>query len=955
MEIIIEEITKALQTSFLDEKVASAKKLRSELLYNDPTEAKSIVSTLEELLVHCTSFTFITAFITQSGLLLLKECLRILKRKRIPGRIITSSYLCFTQPKALAELLDFTNITLRISENNNLHVKTYLFNKDGCHDIIIGSANLTQNALKANEEWAIKFTCTDNSALYNEFNMRFMRLWSEATPVTKDWLQKYTSQYIKLHTLRQKAACLSIDTATIKPNLMQQKVLASLKNFYQSGKIRALLISATGTGKTFLSAFACRDFNARKVLFIAHRRQILVQAQKSYKRILGSDISTGFLAGQSKDYQANYIFASISSLTKEDTLHAFSPLAFDYIIIDETHRAGAASYQRILHYFKPKFILGMTATPERTDSFDIYSLFHDNIAYEIRLQEALQDNLLCPFHYFGIAELSINNHYIDDTTSFNYLISTERVRQIIKQAAFYGYSGSRVHGLIFCRTIEEAQSLSLAFNQQGFSTAALCSTDSAEKRTSAIRKLSQKERLGGLDYIFSVDLMNEGIDIPAINQIIMLRPTKSPIIFVQQLGRGLRKYIDKEYLVVLDFIGNYTNNFMIPIALFGDHSCNKDNLRRCLDDGNTILYGASTVSFDSIAKKSIYRSIDNARFSTTSFLRKAYNDLKNKTGNIPKISDFTNFGTVSILKYIDKFGSYHAFLKKYDSDYKIKLLPAQEEILSFIEKRFASGKRIYEILLLQTLLHESTDYLNKFTKTLASRYHITLTSVEKTSIINNLTNVFTITNERAKYSHCVFLQKVNNKYTITAEFAMHLQNISFRHKINAILDFAIEEYEKLYQKSYKNTCLCLYRKYTYEEVCYLLNWPHKINPNAMAGYFYEHNTKTMPVFINYVNAEKKRVAYVNKFSGNNRINAYSKANRKLNSTDANHIYDQKENNHLYLFIRKPYTEKESREFYFLGEIHAVGNPIPAPHFNGFEIIYELETPVRSDIFKYLID
>lgn len=256
---------------------------------------------------------------------------------------------------------------------------------------------------------------------------------------------------------------------------------------------------------------------------------------------------------------------------------------------DECHHAGSESNQRIMSYFKPKFWLGMTASPD-TNNYDIYDLFDHNIAYEIRLQQALEEDLLCPFHYFGITDLEINGEVFDDNAgvrNFANLISDARVDYVLEKAEYFGYSGDRVRGLIFCSRKEEAKELSLKFNcrykKDGrlYRTEVLTGEDIQVRREKVISQLTADGcEENAIDYIFTVDIFNEGVDIPEINQVIMLRPTESPVVFIQQLGRGLRKYEGKEYVVILDFIGNYMNNFMIPIALSGDRIYNKDTMRR---------------------------------------------------------------------------------------------------------------------------------------------------------------------------------------------------------------------------------------------------------------------------------------------------------------------------------------------------------------------------------------
>lgn len=951
----IQELQQSLATALIDKEINSLPDLQPQIIYNDYNSGSNLLVELLQELQTCKRFYFAIAFITQSGLICLKECLKCLQEKNITGDILTTDYLYFNQPKALQELQQYPNLNIRIYTKENFHIKGYIFEQNDYYTLIVGSNNLTQTALKANKEWSLKINSLANGSLIHNTLSQFQQMWQEALPLTDIWLKQYTDKYHSLQKLKRQFATAqeNISTNDIAPNKMQQEALTALEKLQQDNKHKALLISATGTGKTYLSAFAVKKANPKRLLFLAHREQILKQACKTFAKII-PDIQYGILSANHKDFHKPYLFATINMLSKEENLTQFTPTHFDYIIIDETHRAGASSYLKILNYFQPQFLLGMTATPERTDGFDIYQLFDHNIAYEIRLNQAMQENLLCPFHYFGITDITVDDQEINDNSTFNDLTTDARVTHIINQSQYYGFSGERLRGLIFCSQIEEAQILSQKFNERGFNTIALSGKDSQETRTNAIHKLEQKERSTGLDYIFTVDIMNEGIDIPAINQIIMLRPTKSAIIFVQQLGRGLRKYPQKDYVVILDFIGNYQNNFMIPIALSGDTSYNKDNIRHYVAEGNRFIFGSSTIHFDKVARQKIYQAIDSAKLSDTALLKNEYLQLKQKLGKIPSIFDFSQFGSIDILKFLDKFKTYHNFLQKYDRDYTIRFNTIQEEILYFISYRFAKGKRIHELIALKLLLKNTSHLLTDIEQILTTKYHQEFTEQIKVSLIRNLTNLFTISNEQAKFSNCIFIKENDNDYIISDIFKSALQDEKFYFQINEILDFALERYQKYYQNKYKNTNLVLYQKYTYEEVCYLLNWPQKINPNAMAGYFYEKTTHTMPVFINYIAPDKKRVDYTNEFLSNTLITAYSKSNRKLDSSDAKHIYNaNEEQNKLYLFVRKPSEDKEAKEFYFLGEIIAQGNPEFAPKYNGFKILYKLDTPVRADIFDYL--
>lgn len=278
------------------------------------------------------------------------------------------------------------------------------------------------------------------------------------------------------------------------------------------------------------------------MLFLVHREQILRDAIQDYRKILGGkEEDYGILSGNSKNVDAKYLFATVQTMNRDLYLKTFEKDHFDYVLIDEVHKAGANTYLKIINYFTPQFLLGMTATPERTDRFNIYELFDYNIAYEIRLQEALEEEMLCSFHYFGVSDYERDGEIIDDTTKLRTLVSSERVKHIIEKIHYYGYSGKALRGLMFCSSKEEVYQLSIALNYKGFRTIGLTGDNSLEDREKAIKQLTD----GEIDYILTVDIFNEGIDIPCINQIVMLRQTQSSIIFIQQLGRGFVRTLQK--------------------------------------------------------------------------------------------------------------------------------------------------------------------------------------------------------------------------------------------------------------------------------------------------------------------------------------------------------------------------------------------------------------------------
>ncbi|RYZ79069.1 MAG: DEAD/DEAH box helicase, partial [Proteobacteria bacterium] len=382
----------------------------------------------------------------------------------------------------------------------------------------------------------------------------------------------------------------------------------------------------------------------------------------------------------------------------------FQPHHFDYIVVDETHRAAAQTYDVVLQYFKPKFILGMTATPERTDGNDVFKLFDYNIAYEIRLNRALEEQMLVPFHYYGVTEIRVEGREITEDAAFNLLVAPERVRHIADRARFYGTDCSDVRGLVFCSKNEESAAIADQFIRLGYRAVALSGASSDLERAQAIERLESEDPSKKLDYIFTVDIFNEGIDIPKVNQVILLRPTQSAIVFVQQLGRGLRKAEGKSYLTVIDFIGNYKNNFLVPVALFGDQSYNKDVLRRLVSSGSSLVPGSSTIDFDKISRDRIFESITNSNLQTKKDLVNDYKLVKYRIGRPPLMVDFLNQNGRDPYQYVIYSRSYYNFLLDVEAGTPV-LSQRVKVIFESLAKEVNNGKKIQDSIALFLLLN----------------------------------------------------------------------------------------------------------------------------------------------------------------------------------------------------------------------------------------------------------
>ena len=680
----------------------------------------------------------------------------------------------------------------------------------------------------------------------------------------------------------------------------------------------------------------------------------------------------GMVSGKYQDYDADFVFATVQTLSKDEILSRYKKEHWDMIIIDEAHHSSANSYKKIMDYFKPRLWLGMTATPDKRDDNlegrNIYEIFNHQIAYEIRLQNAMEEDLLCPFHYFGITDLEViadsGKTSEEKVNNFRYLTSDERVLNVMRQAEFFGHSGERVKGLIFCSRIDEARELSVKFNKKGWRTTVLSGSDSETVRTTAIERLSGDEAEDALDYIISVDIFSEGVDVPEINQVIMLRPTESPIIFIQQLGRGLRKAEDKEYVVVIDFIGNYRNNFMIPIALSGDRSYNKDNIRRYVTEGGRVIPGASTIHFDEISRKRIFQAIDNANFSDIKLIRENYMNLKNKLGHIPALADFDKYGEMDVLRIFDNssLGSYYKFLVKYEKEYTIRLSKDEETVIEFVSKKLASGKRIHELEMLKRLLNFQYGIIGLLRKSLQDNYNCSMDDNCAENVVNMMTNEFPTSAAKKTYSQCIFLEKDGSDYRVSKQFEEMLQNEDFYHILEELVDFGISRYKENFSMRYQDTDLVLYQKYTYEDVCRLLNWERNEVPLNIGGYKYDKKTKTFPVFINYDKQDdiSDTTKYEDHFTSYNRLIAISKSGRSIESEDVQNFLNAKERGiDVQLFVRKNKDDKISKEFYYLGRMTSTGKvkefTMPNTDKTAVEIEWALDTPVREDIYEYLVN
>ena len=967
--IIIGEFQKSLQTGFIDKDSLSDVLYQPELLVNNKSPRKKVLSSIIQELENCEGFYISVAFVTTSGVATLINTLKKLEDKGIKGKVLVSQYLNFTQPEALRRLLQFENIDLRIATKGSSHSKGYIFKTKEYYNLIIGSSNLTASALATNKEWNLKVSALHTSGIVEKVLGEFDADFLNSIAVTESFIATYDEIYKKqfLHYKKDEKEQISDLHIEYKPNSMQIEALVNIEQLRAENKTKALLISATGTGKTYLSAFDAKAFKSKKLLFVVHRLNIAEKSLETFKTIFGNERTYGVYSGRNLDLTKDFIFSTVQTISKQSHLNLFNKNHFDYIIIDESHRSGAASYQRLIDYFEPQFLLGMTATPERTDGNDIFSLFDHNIAYEIRLNRAMEEDMLSQFHYYGVSDLSINGEVIEDTTEFTLLTSDERVNKIINNADFYGSDNGIVRGLVFCSRKKEAIELSEKFNNRGYKTIALSGNNSEEERKDAIEKLESDNLREKIDYIFTVDIFNEGVDIPKINQIIMVRPTDSAIIFIQQLGRGLRKVDGKGYLTVIDFIGNYKNNYLIPIALYGDTSYNKDSLRKVISDGSRTIPGASTINFDKITKEQIFKSIDSANMQLLADLKKDFNLLKYKLGRFPMMMDFIEHGSRDPFLYVEYSRSFFNFIKKVDKDYSPDISIIQSKLLELFSKEINNSKRVEESIILEKLIKEGSFSIEEFKQIISDKYGYEVSDETIKSAVSNLNFEFVRENKYKKLVPVRIIYDLNivqingGVLELMDDFKTLLKNEVFKSYLIDSTEYSIYTFNKLFSKINWLNGFVLYRKYSRKDVFRILNF--KENPVAqnVGGYMVSPDNKHCPIFVNYHKEEdiSESTKYEDEFVNNKEFDWMSKSNRKLESKDVRSILGKNGVIRLPLFIKK--SNDEGTDFYFVSDLtpelehtkQTAMNSDSGKKVSVVKIRFNLHTQVSESMYHYL--
>ena len=848
----------------------------NELIINEKVKFRNFFIYLKQELLNCKKFYFIVSFIKYSGIQLLISTLDELEKQGIQGEIITSVYLNITDSKALRKLLSYKNIKVKIYNNSSesFHTKAYLFEKAKYHSVIIGSSNISQSALYSAEEWNVKLTDSSFFNIYEKSLNQFEKLWhsNEAIELTEDFIdeyEKYKKSINVQNTFDYRKTKIKQKNEFV-PNSMQKRVLQKLRETRINENKKGLVISATGTGKTYLAAMDIKQFfeiysntenklfekpkiSNIKFLFIAHREELLENAMNVFSRILTIDKNEfGKIYGGLKETNKSMVFASIQSL--RNCYNEFKHNFFDYIIVDEFHHSMSDSYLKTLSYFQSKFLLGLTATPKRMDGKDILSLCDYNIVDEIGIKEALEEDLIVPFHYFGVNDYTINydnipyknGKYNEKILLENLLLNT-RTDYIVEKINKFGFDGDELSAVAFCQNIDHAFFMKEEFSKKGYKSAVITANTSSNERSEILEKFKNKK----IEILCVVDILNEGIDIPTINLLLFLRPTMSSTIFIQQIGRGLRKAKNKDFVTIIDFIGNHKKDYLL-INYFSSEVDNKDTLFTKKEKIiNEIKNQFSNIpkscyaELDRICQNRIIEKIEKINFSSKNILKEMYLDYKAEIGKseneILKVSDFdTNIELFQELSL--KLGSfYNAQLQFENSEIKqnkIFLLNSEEtEFLAYLEKKLTIVEPFTYLIVkylinndfinLEIIVDEYKNYFNikdDFQKEYVINRIFTELVEDKILEKNSKNRLFKISKKYNK----IFENKRENNDEINLKLIdldnSQNTNYNFKNRLEDLLYLGLSEFKKNNNLSiFNENILIPYKKYKRIELQILLD------------------------------------------------------------------------------------------------------------------------------------
>ena len=673
----------------------------TDVMTGDKNRNRFLYYQLKMSMLKANKIDIIVSFLMESGVRMILKDLKTALDRGVQVRILTGNYLGITQPSALClikkELGNRVDLRFYNDKDRSFHPKSYIFHYENIGEIYIGSSNISRSALTFGIEWNYRFSSLDDKKNFSLFYDTFVELFEyHSIMIDDDELIRYSKNWHKPAVSKDLAKYDNLeedeDTKVeilFQPRGVQIEALYALEDSRSEGATKGLVQAATGVGKTYLAAFDSAKY--KRVLFVAHREEILKQATISFKNVRHSD-DYGFFYGKQKDTDKAVIFASVATLGRKEYLTEdfFAPDYFDYVIIDEFHHAVNEQYQRIVKYFKPQFLLGLTATPERMDGKNIYEICDYNVPYEISLKEAINKGMLVPFHYYGIYDETdysslhlVKGRYDEKELNETYIGNIKRYDLIYKY--YMKYRSKRALG--FCCSRQHAEEMAKEFCKRGIEAVAVYSNadgEFSEDRDKAIEKLKKQE----IKMIFSVDMFNEGVDIATLDMVMFLRPTESPIVFLQQLGRGLRISKGKEYLNVLDFIGNYEKAGRAPLLLSGG----KDFGEKAAHDYADIEYPDDCIVDFDMRLIDLFKELEKKSLSVKERIKQEFYRVKELLdGKVPSRIELFTYMDDDIYQYCMKHAKENPFRRYMEFLNEMHELSVDEEVVySGIGKEFLS-------------------------------------------------------------------------------------------------------------------------------------------------------------------------------------------------------------------------------------------------------------------------
>ena len=919
--------------------------MRSSILTNYTDE--TFLATIQANLRGCKSFCFSVSFIKKAGLELLSNDIRAAVERGAKGKLITSTYQNFTDVESLRWFLNlattFSNFEchlddecfydIRTYSTNGFHTKGYIFEFDERAEIIIGSSNITRYALLKNIEWDLVVNCAKDSEVYCNALREFEYLWSSTLELSSERISIYSSKIS--FAIERWDMDYDVVDQRIVPNYMQRKALKELNRNRALGIQRSLIISATGSGKTYLAAFDAFNYDPKKLLYIVHEGSILRRSLETFQDVFGGQKVCGMYSGEAKETEADFLFSTNVSMCKN--LDVFKKDEFDYIIIDECHHAVAETYKKIIDYFEPEFLLGLTATENRMDNKDVVEIFDNNIPFELRLRDAIINDLIVPFHYYGIRDELVDYGLSDSAERrlIAQMADTGNCEFIQQQIEKHRKDGEKLKALAFCRNIQHARMMAENLGEY-YKTAFLTGKNKTGERIRAFNDLQSDSK--DLEILFAVDILNEGVDIPGVNMVLFLRPTESSTIFIQQLGRGLRKYPGKDYVTILDFIGNnYKRSVHIALAL-GSLSRNSILEKKLLksmvlNDFKPLgldSYGVK-ISIDNLSKEEIVESIDKENFNSLRYMKTDYLNFKNylNSPSYPKHIDYLNSDYApNLLKFMKikiggrKTESYYNFLKGIEEENLPVFSSEQIRVINYLSNLLPLVRR-HEYVIIEKLLtgQKSEDYLRAVLSAEIASF--------ETEQMEHATR-FLIENGA--------VTKEGNNFSIACELEPE-----FTEYVTDLLNYGITDFSARYRGENESDFL-MWQDYRMDQVqLKILNNPGDI----MKGTYYKDGNMYVFAGLKKDRPEDDPLNYKDKFLSSDVFQWESIARISKDEEER-----QKQAKQVFVFVRKVKSENGiTLPFTYVGT-GCLRNPRKGVTNNG-SILYDIH--MNQELPEYLMD